>query len=132
MELNDKALSSASDIVVIGGGHNGLVAATMLARSGKSVVILERLATLGGAAVSESPFAGVDARVSRYSYLVSLFPRWLLRDLNVAAPVRRRTVSSYTPSVCWLTTTSPPAQPPWPLSRATPTRTHGGAGFTRT
>ena len=57
------------DAVIVGGGHNGLVAAAYLARAGRSVLVLERLATTGGAAVSTRPFPGVDARLSRYSYL---------------------------------------------------------------
>ena len=63
------------DAVIVGGGHNGLVAAAYLARAGRSVLVLERLGHTGGAAVSTRPFAGVDARLSRYSYLVSLLPR---------------------------------------------------------
>jgi phytoene dehydrogenase-like protein len=62
------------DVVIVGGGHNALVAAAYLARAGRKVVVLERLDHLGGAAVSESPWPGVDARLSRYSYLVSLLP----------------------------------------------------------
>ncbi len=85
------------DAIVVGAGHNGLVAATMLARAGERVLVLERSETVGGATVSASPFPGVDARVSRYSYLVSLFPRELLTDLGVDVELRRRRVSSYTP-----------------------------------
>jgi phytoene dehydrogenase-like protein len=85
------------DAIVVGGGHNGLVAATLLARAGRSVLVLERRDQLGGAAVSESPFPGVDARLSRYSYLVSLFPHGLLRDLGVRVELRRRRIASYTP-----------------------------------
>ncbi|MFF2324608.1 MULTISPECIES: phytoene desaturase family protein [unclassified Streptomyces] len=87
------------DAVIVGGGHNGLVAAAYLARAGQSVLVLERLAATGGAAVSTRPFEGVDARLSRYSYLVSLLPRKIVRDLGLDFAVRKRTVSSYTPTV---------------------------------
>ncbi|MFF2540293.1 phytoene desaturase family protein [Streptomyces cyaneofuscatus] len=87
------------DAVIVGGGHNGLVAAAYLARAGQSVLVLERLDTTGGAAVSTRPFAGVDARLSRYSYLVSLLPQKIVRDLGLDFAVRKRTVSSYTPAV---------------------------------
>ena len=85
------------DAVIVGGGHNGLVAAAYLARAGRSVLVLERLEHTGGAAVSTRPFAGVDARLSRYAYLVSLLPRKIVRDLELDFRVRARTVSSYTP-----------------------------------
>jgi phytoene dehydrogenase-like protein len=85
------------DAIVVGAGHNGLVAATMLARSGRRVLVLERAGHAGGAAVSAAPFAGVDARISRYAYLVSLFPRPLLSELGIDVELRRRRVSSYTP-----------------------------------
>lgn len=85
------------DAVIVGGGHNGLVAAAYLARAGRSVLVLERLAGTGGAAVSTRPFAGVDARLSRYSYLVSLLPKKIVRDLGLDFRVRGRTISSYTP-----------------------------------
>ncbi|MFF4565100.1 phytoene desaturase family protein [Streptomyces sp. NPDC001435] len=89
--------SRTYDAVIVGGGHNGLVAAAYLARAGKSVLVLERLDHTGGAAVSTRPFAGVDARLSRYSYLVSLLPKKIVRDLGLAFRVRGRTISSYTP-----------------------------------
>ncbi len=85
--------------MIVGGGHNGLVAAAYLARAGQSVLVLERLGTTGGAAVSTRPFAGVDARLSRYSYLVSLLPDKIVRDLGLDFAVRKRTVSSYTPAL---------------------------------
>jgi phytoene dehydrogenase-like protein len=86
------------DAVIVGGGHNGLVAAAYLARAGRSVLVLERLDHTGGAAVSTRPFAGVDARLSRYSYLVSLLPQKIVRDLGLDFRVRARTISSYTPA----------------------------------
>jgi phytoene dehydrogenase-like protein len=85
------------DVVIVGAGHNGLVAATLLARAGQSVLVLERLKNVGGAAISGTPFPGVDVRLSRYSYLVSLFPETLRRELGLTVELRRRSVSSYTP-----------------------------------
>jgi phytoene dehydrogenase-like protein len=85
------------DAVIVGGGHNGLVAACYLARAGRSVTLLERLDHVGGASVSERPFAGVDARVSRYSYLVSLLPDQIVEELGLPIEVRRRRYASYTP-----------------------------------
>ncbi|WP_261717493.1 NAD(P)/FAD-dependent oxidoreductase [Streptomyces sp. FZ201] len=87
----------AYDAVIVGGGHNGLVAAAYLARAGQSVLVLERLDRTGGAAISTRPFEGVDARLSRYSYLVSLLPKKIVRDLGLTFRVRARTISSYTP-----------------------------------
>ncbi len=82
---------------MVGGGHNGLVAAGYLARAGLRVRVLERLGHVGGAAVSAHAFDGVDVRVSRYSYLVSLLPPRILDDLGVTVRLRGRRFSSYTP-----------------------------------
>jgi phytoene dehydrogenase-like protein len=90
-------MGSSYDAVIVGGGHNGLVAAAYLARAGRSVLLLERRDELGGAAVSEVAFAGVDARLSRYAYLVSLMPRSIMEDLGLSVGLVRRRVSSYTP-----------------------------------
>jgi len=91
------ASDSRHDVVIVGGGHNGLVAATYLARAGRSVLVIERRDHVGGAAVSEQPFAGVDARLSRYAYLVSLLPRAIVSELGLDLTLLRRRVSSYTP-----------------------------------
>jgi len=85
------------DVVIIGGGHNGLVAATYLAKAGKSVVILEANAEIGGATQSVKAFDGFDAYLSRYSYLVSLLPDAIVSDLGLSFECISREVSSYTP-----------------------------------
>lgn len=85
------------DAVIVGGGHNGLVAASYLAHAGLSVLLLERNGELGGASVSKALFAGMDARLSRYSYLVSLLPHTIVEELGLRFTTRRRTVASCTP-----------------------------------
>ena len=89
--------NAAYDIVIVGGGHNGLTAAAYLAKSGRSVLVLERDDHVGGAAVSAEAFDGVDARLSRYSYLVSLLPQKIVDDLGLEIQLARRRYSSYTP-----------------------------------
>ncbi|ANW62987.1 hypothetical protein BCA37_04625 [Mycobacterium sp. djl-10] len=86
-----------TDVIIVGGGHNGLTAAAYLARAGLRVTVLERQDHTGGAAVSAPAFPGVDARLSRYSYLVSLLPPRILDDLGISVRLARRRYSSYTP-----------------------------------
>ncbi len=90
-------MGANNEIVIVGGGHNGLVAAAYLAKAGRSVTVLERLDQMGGAAVSAEAFPGVDARLSRYSYLVSLLPHRIIADLGLDIRLVRRRYSSFTP-----------------------------------
>jgi phytoene dehydrogenase-like protein len=85
------------DVVIIGGGHNGLVAATYLARAGKSVRVVEANAEIGGASQSVRAFPEYDANLSRYSYLIALLPDKIVNDLGLNFECISREVSSYTP-----------------------------------
>jgi phytoene dehydrogenase-like protein len=90
-------VSLTYDVVIIGGGHNGLVAATYLAKAGKSVVIFEANSEIGGATTSVRAFPEYDAYLSRYSYLVSLLPDQIVQELGLNFECISREVSSYTP-----------------------------------
>jgi phytoene dehydrogenase-like protein len=85
------------DVVILGAGHNGLVAASYLTRAGLSVLLLEKNDYIGGATTSQKVFPDYDALLSRYSYLVSLFPEKIIHDLGLDLELRRRTIRSYTP-----------------------------------
>lgn len=85
------------DVVILGAGHNGLVAASYLTRAGQSVLLLEKNGYIGGATTSQKVFPDYDARLSRYSYLVSLFPEKIIHDLGLNLELRRRVTGSFTP-----------------------------------
>ena len=96
---NKSPLQSKYDVVILGAGHNGLVAATYLGRAGLSVLLLEKNNYIGGATTSQKVFPDYDAYLSRYSYLVSLFPEKIIRDLGLNLELRRRAIGSFTPYV---------------------------------
>src|SRR3954471_13951380 len=95
----DDALPPRADVVVVGAGHNGLVAATLLARAGLSVVVLERDSVVGGAARTETPFAKVPGlRQSTGAYLLGLMPPELEQLLDLRLPLVRRDPHYFLPT----------------------------------
>ena len=98
MPAVEEPSADSYDVVVVGGGHNGLACAAYLAEAGRSVVVLERAAALGGATRSERVFARHPAELSTYSYLVSLLPDLIVEELGLDITLRRRRISSYTPT----------------------------------
>jgi phytoene dehydrogenase-like protein len=90
-------IKSKYDVVVLGAGHNGLVAAAYLARAGLGVLLLEKNDYIGGATTSQQIFPDYDARLSSYAYLVSLLPQKIIRDLGLNLELRRRAIASCTP-----------------------------------
>src|SRR5213078_5150489 len=87
------------DVVILGAGHNGLVAASYLGRAGLRVLVLEKNDYIGGATTSQRLFPDYDAQLSRYSYLVSLFPEKIMRDLGLNLELRHRRTASFTPYI---------------------------------
>src|ERR1700746_484928 len=92
-------MKSNYDVVILGAGHNGLVAASYLGRAGLSVLLLEKNDYIGGATISQKIFSDYEARLSRYSYLVSLVPEKIIRDLGLKLELRRRATGSFTPYI---------------------------------
>ena len=117
------------DVVVIGGGHNGLVAAGLLAKRGARVVVLERATTVGGAAITEQPW-GPRYKMTSLSYVVSLMPPTIVARARARAPRLPRLSAA---RVLRTAPRRPLLQLPTTatsdravLADATPTRTSGG------
>ncbi len=87
------------DTIIIGGGHNGLVAACYLAMACKKLFILEKNDYIGGGTTSQKVFPDYEAYLSRYSYLVSLFPKEIFEELDLHINLLRRDTASYTPYI---------------------------------
>src|SRR5438874_9621897 len=92
-----RMIKPSYDVVILGAGHNGLVAASYLGRAGLSVLLLEKNDYIGGATTSQKVFPDYDAYLSRYSYLVSLFPEQIIRELGLNLELRQRASASFTP-----------------------------------
>ncbi len=91
---------SATDIVIVGAGHNGLVAATVLARAGLSVVVVEQQPVVGGAARTEYPFAKAPGLgVSTGAYLLGVMPPELLQRLGLELRLFRRDPHYFLPTI---------------------------------
>jgi phytoene dehydrogenase-like protein len=85
--------------IVVGAGHNGLVAALMLARKGLSVKVLEDKPVIGGACRTERPFKKApELATSTGAYLLGLMPPELMRILDVDIPVMRRDPHYFLPT----------------------------------
>lgn len=96
--MNDSAIRP--DVLIVGAGHNGLVAATVLARRGLSVTVLEARSAPGGAARTEKPFPNAPGLgASTGAYLLGLMPPELLTQLGVTLPLIRRDPHYFLPTM---------------------------------
>jgi len=95
--LQSLNIQKSYDVVVAGGGHNGLIAACYIAKAGRSVLVLEQQDKVGGTAVSEQLFPGIEAQLSVYAYLVGMLPQKIVSDLNLDFQFRQRDPASFSP-----------------------------------
>ena len=92
-------MSTSSDVIVVGAGHNGLCAALFLARAGLSVTVLEDKPVIGGACRTEKPFPRApELATSTGAYLLGLMPPELITKMGVDIPVRRRDPHYFLPT----------------------------------
>ena len=95
----EHVLGLSVDVILCGAGHNGLVAAVLLARRGLEVLVLEEKAQVGGAAKTEYPFARApQLGTSTGAYLLGLMPPELLATLQVDLPLQRRDPHYFLPT----------------------------------
>ena len=88
-----------ADVIVVGAGHNGLVAALLLRRAGLDVLVVEDKAEIGGACKTEQPFKKApELRTSTGAYLLGLMPPELMKILDVDLPLRRRDPHYFLPT----------------------------------
>ncbi|HMJ54340.1 MAG TPA: NAD(P)/FAD-dependent oxidoreductase [Polyangiaceae bacterium] len=92
-------MASRSDVIIVGAGHNGLVAAVLLARAGLEVLVLEEKSAVGGAAKTEYPFKKAPGLgISSGAYLLGLMPPELMSELGLALPLLRRDPHYFLPT----------------------------------
>jgi phytoene dehydrogenase-like protein len=93
------SLPTRADVIVVGAGHNGLVATTLLARAGLDVVLVESADVVGGACRTERPFPAVPGLgASTGAYLLGLMPPEVLQALDVTMPTLRRDPHYFLPT----------------------------------
>jgi phytoene dehydrogenase-like protein len=96
----DTGGAGGTDVVIVGAGHNGLVAAVLLARAGLAVRVVERADVVGGACRTETPFAAAPGlRASTGAYLLGLMPPELLATLDIELPLVRRDPHYFLPTL---------------------------------
>ena len=92
-------MNKAVDVIIVGGGHNGLVSAILLARTGLKVVVLEEKDIVGGAAKTEFPFTKVpNLGTSTGAYLLGVMPPELIKTLGIELPLLRRDPHYFLPT----------------------------------
>src|SRR6476619_801920 len=88
-----------TDVIVVGAGHNGLVAALLLARKGLSVTVVEEKAEVGGAVKTERPFKKApNLATSTGAYLLGVMPPEIMKATGVDIPVMRRDPHYFLPT----------------------------------